>query len=742
MAAIPQKRISVTPATATTNAVPVTFTDLSYEVDVPKSETYPSGKLQILDKMTGCFRPGRLTALMGPSGSGKTTLMDLLAMRKTLEKGKSRITSGKILYGGQEMTKDSLHMVAGYVEQFDTFAGELTVEQMLLYTAELKLPKSWTDEKIRELVASVIKKLSLQSCKDTKIGSVLERGISGGQAKRCNIALALITKPAVLYLDEPTSGLDSYTANEVVLLLKALASEGRTIVCTIHSPTAFAFSLFDDLVMMRDGKLLYAGELRLARNYFASISGVEGGAFVTGAPPCSGQKEHVILESEGGLHGPVVSDEIKLAAQPAQVPTPHDDVLAGTRQYSKTSGFSTQAFDQGLFSLPEWLVDITSGKPSQTVMSNLAVDNLFHEQQRSDSKESTGGQRGQVGVENKEHTLDTTGEHENRRDFLFDAFQKSPQYQEWLLLVQQCDAESVRDPTTSGISQIAKAYDPRSSFSKLRTILKYRAAQHYRDGEYLGPRVGDKVFMALVIVSLYWDIGDKTDAQSILSTSAMLYFVCAICGYGAAAYVPSLTLDRPLFYRELADGCFGPFTYYASKFLEESTLCIFTSVFFVLTVSWAVNLTGNVLVFILLYYVTAMLGIVLAYLFAAVSPNMDVANALLPTYVTLCMYFGGLFIVFSKIGAGWYWFSWISFLRYAWGAMMVNNYADADGPNEPGGQRVLFQEGVPLTVLEFYELEGDVMGNEWIQLLLLAVQLVFFSTLGAYTLKYVRHGSR
>jgi ABC-type multidrug transport system ATPase subunit len=83
-----------------------------------------------------------------------------------------------------------------------------------------------------------------------KIGNPLQKGISGGQAKRTNIGIALITSPRVLFLDEPTSGLDSFTANEVMTVVQGLASSGVTIIATIHSPTAYAFSLFDSLMML------------------------------------------------------------------------------------------------------------------------------------------------------------------------------------------------------------------------------------------------------------------------------------------------------------------------------------------------------------------------------------------------------------------------------------------------------------------------------------------------------------
>lgn len=185
-------------------AVPVTFQDVRYTVKVKKAEKH------ILDGVSGTMPAGQMTALMGPSGSGKTTLLDVLAGRKTSGK-----IAGEVLFAGQQLSRKSLRNLTGYVEQFDTLIGELTVTQMLQYTAELKLPPSTTKQAKAERVASVIQKLGLASCADTTIGGVLKRGISGGQAKRVNIALALITQPRVLFLDEPTSGLDSHMANEV-----------------------------------------------------------------------------------------------------------------------------------------------------------------------------------------------------------------------------------------------------------------------------------------------------------------------------------------------------------------------------------------------------------------------------------------------------------------------------------------------------------------------------------------------
>jgi len=145
------------------------------------------------------------------------------------------------------------------VEQFDTLLPMLTVEEMLMYTAELKRPVGESRADKKAAVEQLLQKLALTECRKVKIGSSLHKGISGGQSKRTNIGIALVTNPRVLMLDEPTSGLDSFTSNEVISLLKTITAEGVTVIATVHSPTAYAFSLFDSLMMLVRGRLVYFG---------------------------------------------------------------------------------------------------------------------------------------------------------------------------------------------------------------------------------------------------------------------------------------------------------------------------------------------------------------------------------------------------------------------------------------------------------------------------------------------------
>lgn len=105
-----------------------------------------------------------------------------------------------------------LRRYTGYVEQFDTLLPTLTPYEMLLYTAELKRDRKEPIDHKKQIVEDVIQALALETCRNTPIGSALTRGISGGQAKRVNIGIALVSNPRVLFLDEPTSGLDSFTS--------------------------------------------------------------------------------------------------------------------------------------------------------------------------------------------------------------------------------------------------------------------------------------------------------------------------------------------------------------------------------------------------------------------------------------------------------------------------------------------------------------------------------------------------
>ena len=231
--------------------------DLSYTVKNrahKKNDPDAPARLALLAGVTMCLQPGELAALVGPSGSRKSTLLDVLAGRKTVGS-----TTGLIRYAGTAPTTAFLRRYTGYVEQDDTLIPNLTVAEMIAYTAALKVPVTTSKADRAARVGAVIDQLALAGCRGVRIGSVLARGISGGQAKRTNIALALVSRPKVLFLDEPTSGLDSYTSNKVMDIVAGLAKSGLTVCATVHSPTSHIYSLFDRLTMLAAGRVLWSG---------------------------------------------------------------------------------------------------------------------------------------------------------------------------------------------------------------------------------------------------------------------------------------------------------------------------------------------------------------------------------------------------------------------------------------------------------------------------------------------------
>lgn len=211
---------------------------------------------------------------MGPSGAGKTTLLNILSGRL---KSKKKI-SGSITINGSKATKKLYSSLSGFVAQDDILLGAATAYELLLFNAGLRFPSKSLSER-KALVMALLRSLGLESVKDNFIGytgglsrnSGIKRGLSGGERKRVSICYELISNPKLLFLDEPTSGLDSFAAKAVVESLRSLAFTGRTIVTTIHQPSAEIFQMFDDLCLLADGGVVYFGPAHLAAPYFTKI---------------------------------------------------------------------------------------------------------------------------------------------------------------------------------------------------------------------------------------------------------------------------------------------------------------------------------------------------------------------------------------------------------------------------------------------------------------------------------------
>ena len=590
-----------------TKGIRVSVRNLTYTVQSfrDKKET-----AVLLNDVSGMFNPGEMTALLGPSGSGKTTFLDLVSGRKTVGE-----IDGAVHFGGKAPTTRFLRRHTGYVEQFDTLISALTVHEMLMYTAELKRPLEESAESKEASCEKLLHDLGLAGARDVLVGSEMVKGISGGQAKRLNIAIALITDPSVLFLDEPTSGLDSFTANEVMSVVKTLNTDDVTIIATIHSPTAYAFSLFDAAMILCSGKQVYFG------------------------PNGPGLVEYAL------------------------------DALPGVEK--KSPGNSDI----------EWLIDVFTRADRDGI-----ADNFAEVYRHSDLKA--------------------------RMDAALDDVDK---------IGANPDEEASRKLQVDSSTTVPFAH-------ALWTMMKFRTRKNYKDGEYLGPRLGEKVFLSFLIFTLYWGIGDDHDPDNVVNVSSALFMWTTLPAFGAAAYVPQIVMERRLFMRERADGLYRPMTYLVFKMLDEMFLLLPVTLVLGAVVFYAMNLTGSFVLFWLVYYFTLGNGVVLAYLVSAVSPNMEAANAILPTYVVTLLFFAGWLIRRDDIPAYWSWYYYIDLMRYSFGALMINQWEDND-PAWAGGQ----------TLLDAYDLKGV---NKWEYLLYLLLFFAAFFVMALAAITHVNHGRR
>jgi len=225
---------------------------------------------RILQGASGFARSGEVLALMGPSGSGKTTLLNVLAQRPTL--GATGYWTGELLLNGGAPWQDWEREMA-YVMQKDIFYDELKVRENLRTTALLRLPYTWSFERKLNYMDKMLDDLGLVNVKDTKIGTAIDRGLSGGEVKRTSIANEMLALPKIFLLDEPLTGLDSSRAVDVMKSLRAMARErGTTVMLTIHQPSSALYECFDRLLLLGPGgRCAFFGDVGDAISHFSSI---------------------------------------------------------------------------------------------------------------------------------------------------------------------------------------------------------------------------------------------------------------------------------------------------------------------------------------------------------------------------------------------------------------------------------------------------------------------------------------
>ena len=210
---------------------------------------------------------GDLIGIMGGSGVGKSTFLSVM-------NGTLKPTSGRVLINGIDIyeNNDEINGIIGYIPQDDFLVEELTVFDNLYFNARFSFD-NYSETEIIETVDKLLKDLSLYDIRNLKVGSSLNKYISGGQRKRLNIALELLREPYLLFVDEPTSGLSSNDSEKVMELLKQQTYNGRLVIVNIHQPSSDIFKLFDKLLVMdKGGRPIYYGNAIESLSYFKTAT--------------------------------------------------------------------------------------------------------------------------------------------------------------------------------------------------------------------------------------------------------------------------------------------------------------------------------------------------------------------------------------------------------------------------------------------------------------------------------------
>ncbi|MBA0732637.1 hypothetical protein Gogos_016713, partial [Gossypium gossypioides] len=253
-------------------------------------------KIKILDHVSGIIKPSRMTLLLGLPGCGKTTFLQILAGKHD----PSLKVSGEISYNGYKFSEFVPHKTSTYISQHDLHCSDLTVRETIDFSARCQgignradilkelsrretllgiIPEPDIDTYMKAISVEglkrtlqtdyILKILGLDICADTIVGDAMNQGISGGEKKRLTTGEMMVGPIKSLFMDEISTGLDSSTTFQIVTCLQQLAHiTGATILISLLQPTPETFELFDDIILMAEGKFVYQGPRSEVQEFF------------------------------------------------------------------------------------------------------------------------------------------------------------------------------------------------------------------------------------------------------------------------------------------------------------------------------------------------------------------------------------------------------------------------------------------------------------------------------------------
>ncbi|KAK9375453.1 uncharacterized protein V1513DRAFT_442998 [Lipomyces chichibuensis] len=580
------------------------FDDVSYTV----------GSKKVLHGVQGVVRPGEIMAVMGASGAGKTSLLDILA-----HKNKGGVISGEILVNGFKVSESQFKSITGFVDQDEALMPTLTVYETILNSALLRLPKTMSRNAKRLRVLETMNELGIMGIKDQAIGWEGHRGISGGEKRRVAIACELVTSPSILFLDEPTSGLDSFNAYNVVECLQSLARDyKRTVIFTIHQPRSNIVALFDRLILLSHGQLVYSGLHDNCQEYFTSIgyecpNGFNLADFLIDLTMKASKAVHT---SNGSSRASVDNEEVDLNSSAETANGEGELIRLETRSSDDNS-------------------TIVQGNGNHPQESN-------HEEPESDLDDFV--------IKYKVSTIS---------DLMKTEIQES---------VETASTHSDRLPAFLYGGQ-------KIGILEQIVILSGRTFKNlYRDPMLLLTHYIMALVLAVLCGYLYHDISN--DISGFQNRLGLFFFLLALFGFSTLTSLHVFASERQIFVRERANGFYVPISYFASKVaFDIIPLRVFPPVMLGLIIYPLVGLnfeSHGMLKFLLVLTLFNLAAAAICLCIGVMVKDTGVASLIGSLVMLFSLLFAGLFLNRDSIPKSALWIQYLSIFHYAFEAMAVN----------------------------------------------------------------------
>ncbi|BFZ25910.1 hypothetical protein BsWGS_28949 [Bradybaena similaris] len=622
--------------------VDIKFINLNY---FAKNGHGTKGSKAILKNLSGKFVSGALTAVMGPSGAGKSSLMNILAGYST------KNVTGSVLVQNSERDLRSFRKMSCYIMQDDELLPHLTVEEAMMCSANLKLDERLLMHEKTEMVREILDTLSLSDVRRTRTCN-----LSGGQRKRLSIALELVNNPPVMFFDEPTSGLDSVSCFQCVSLLKKLAEGGRTIICTIHQPSAKLFEMFDHLYLLVEGQCVYRGTIQALLPYFEK-QGLK-------CPNYHNVADYVI-EVTAGEYG---HDKVQHLIQ----------ALTSGQCEAFQEEFKHKYPDDGSDLLPvkSWDTDMLSSVCA-TQTSDVVIQNPDYNPQLDNSKNCYYNNNKNCYNEPEHSVAETT----------------------FACCFPGCRTQKNSLPdleyhtfNTSCITQFRILF--------IRTFMNI-----VRDSTLTRLRLVSHLGVGILIGLLYLGIGDE--ASKVYNNAGFLFLSMLFLMFTALMpTVLTFPLEMAVFVREHLNYWYSLKAYYMAKTMADMPFQIIFTLVYGSIVYWMTAQPMDFqrfVMFLTLSTQTSLVSQSLGLLIGSAT-SVQVAVFLGPVTSIPVLLFSGYFVNFDTIPGYLQWVSYISYVRYAFEGTLQAIYGLDRGSLNCNQRHCLFRQGTD--VLEKLDVEN------------------------------------